>query len=410
VYVHNAAYAFGDLTTAEARPSRACHLGGSGVQNLARLRRDTLPRWHALLAELGRREHLLLEGLMSHVEDGSRYYGGLVDAEDFKESSVEAFRHLLGQLVDGHPPAELADLPRRIGIRRAAQGVPLDSVVSTVREDFNVLWSTLLWVAGVSDMPALISHVDDLWRAVDDFATEIGVSYLRASAARTELDRSRQRAMVSALFSADELAPGLLRQIAGTLGVDEAGPFEVVATDPADREQLDALIAQMRGHQVFVTDVEDVVIAFWAESEEPPLSGLRCGRPPVARRLAEVPARAHAARRILRALPADARGPATMADVWARLAAIHLQEASPEFVAQLRSGLDACPAVERERIVATAREFFDTGSVAATSQNMFCHRNTVLNRLRRLRELTGLDVALPRDAALAVVLLQADRF
>jgi hypothetical protein len=253
------------------------------VQNLARLRRDTLPRWQALLAELGRREHLLLEGLMSHVEDGSRFYGGLVDAEDFKESSIEAFRHLLGQLVDGHPPAELADLPRRIGIRRAAQGVPLDSVVSTVREDFNVLWSTLLWVAGVGDMPALISHVDDLWRAVDDFATEIGVSYLRASAARTELDRSRQRAMVSALFSADELAPGLLRQIAGTLGVDGTGPFEVVATDPADREQLDAFIAQMRGHQVFVTDVEDVVIAFWAESEEPPLAGLRCGRPPVRR-------------------------------------------------------------------------------------------------------------------------------
>ena len=378
------------------------------MQNLVGLRRDTLPRWRALLAELLRREHLLVDGLMSHVEDGSRFYGGLVGADDFKESSADAFRHLLGQLIDGRPPDALADLPRRIGILRAAQGVPLESVVATVREDFTVLWSTLLWVAGKSDMPALISHVNDLWRVVEDFATEIQVSYLRESAARTELDRSRQRAMVSALFSAAELSAGLLRQVAGTLGVDEAASFEVIATDPADREELDTFVAQLLGHRVFVTDVEDVVIAFWATGGADtafPLTGLRCGRPPTARRLADVPARAHAARRILRAVPAGTHEPATMTDVWARLASAHLKDASAEFVEELMHRLDECPELERDRIIATAREYFATGSITATSQNLFCHRNTVLNRLRRLRELTGLDLAVPRDVALAVVLL-----
>ncbi|NIB30586.1 hypothetical protein HBB16_00780 [Pseudonocardia sp. MCCB 268] len=36
---------------------------------------------------------------------------------------------------------------------------------------------------------------------------------------------------------------------------------------------------------------------------------------------------------------------------------------------------------------------------------LYCHHNTVLNRLRRFRRLTRLDLTRPRDAALAVVLL-----
>ncbi|MGB4780203.1 helix-turn-helix domain-containing protein [Microbacterium sp.] len=67
--------------------------------------------------------------------------------------------------------------------------------------------------------------------------------------------------------------------------------------------------------------------------------------------------------------------------------------------------LGVCTPHERDRIVETLREYFLTGSVQQTAQRLFCHRNTVLNRLARFAELTGLDVTIPRDAATAMIAL-----
>ncbi len=53
----------------------------------------------------------------------------------------------------------------------------------------------------------------------------------------------------------------------------------------------------------------------------------------------------------------------------------------------------------------TVRAFLDSGSIKVTSAVMECHRNTVVNRLRTFQELTGLDMTVPTQAALAVVLL-----
>lgn len=382
------------------------------MQNMARLRQDTLPRWHELLSALAQREHLLVEGVMRRVEGGTRHYGTLVTPEDFRNSSADAFRYLLGLLTDGAPPGPLVDLPHRIGVHRAAQGIPLENLITTVREDFAVLWSTLLWTARASDMPVLIAHVEDLWRAVDDFATEIQTSYLREHTARTELDLSRQRAMLTALFGSAELSRSLLRQIAVTLRLPEEGTFQVIAADPGDRPTLDAFVAQVPGQEghVLTAEVDDAVVAFWDTSAPgaptAELCGdLRCVWSPPARLLTEVPARARTALGVLRVLPADRRGPATMADTWDLLAADHLTRVSPEFTAGLLHHLDACPSRERDGIVETARAFLRSGSVAGTAEALFCHRNTVLNRLRRFRELTTLDLTVPREAALAVVLL-----
>ncbi|HCA88238.1 MAG TPA: hypothetical protein DEQ61_23920 [Streptomyces sp.] len=396
------------------------------MRNMPQLRQDTLPRWRSLLAGLAEREQLLLEDLMRQVDSGARYYAGLVEPADFRKSSLEAFRYLLAQLSDGRPPEELADLPHRIGVTRAAQNVPLESLVSTVRGDFQILWSTLLSISGNADMPVLVSHVADVWRAVDDFAADIQVSYLRERAARTELDLSRQRAMISTLFSSTELHPGILRQIAGTLGVPENGVFEVVASGHAEWESFDAFTAgaNSRELRVFTADLEDAVIAFWHVPDAArstglsggtsggtpgtapwPPAGLRCGRPPAARELSEVPARARTALHILRALPSGARGPSTLADVWDRLAAERLRQVGAEFLDEALVRLDGCPRGERARVLEVVREFLGNGSVATTAETLFCHRNTVLNKLRRFRELTGFDLTVPRQSALAVVLL-----
>ena len=80
----------------------------------------------------------------------------------------------------------------------------------------------------------------------------------------------------------------------------------------------------------------------------------------------------------------------------------------PDLVAGELGGLAGVPAAERDRLVATVRRFAVDGAVADTAASLFCHRNTVLNRLRRVAGLTGRDPTVPADAAVLLLALACD--
>jgi sugar diacid utilization regulator len=54
-------------------------------------------------------------------------------------------------------------------------------------------------------------------------------------------------------------------------------------------------------------------------------------------------------------------------------------------------------------VVGTLRVYLETGSVPETARRELVHANTVGYRLGRVRDLTGLDPRVPRDAALLVL-------
>lgn len=68
-------------------------------------------------------------------------------------------------------------------------------------------------------------------------------------------------------------------------------------------------------------------------------------------------------------------------------------------------GLRALPPAERDRLLETVRAWARTGSVSAVARELWCHRNTVLNRLRRCTELTGRDVTVPDQATVLLLAL-----
>ncbi|MFE4537649.1 helix-turn-helix domain-containing protein [Streptomyces scopuliridis] len=53
----------------------------------------------------------------------------------------------------------------------------------------------------------------------------------------------------------------------------------------------------------------------------------------------------------------------------------------------------------------TVRAYLATGGLTASAERLYCHRNTVLNRLGRFEKLTGLDITIPEQAAIALVAL-----
>ena len=61
-------------------------------------------------------------------------------------------------------------------------------------------------------------------------------------------------------------------------------------------------------------------------------------------------------------------------------------------------------------MIETLRAYFEAdGSVAVAADRLFCHRNTVLNRLRRAEGLMGLDLSRPQDLTTLIVVLESLR-
>jgi sugar diacid utilization regulator len=72
--------------------------------------------------------------------------------------------------------------------------------------------------------------------------------------------------------------------------------------------------------------------------------------------------------------------------------------------------LDAVDPADRELLVETLTVWLDEdGSAQRAAARLYCHRNTVLNRLRRFEQLTGRSLTRPSDAVEVSLALAARR-
>ncbi|WP_405903952.1 helix-turn-helix domain-containing protein [Streptomyces sp. NBC_00656] len=81
-----------------------------------------------------------------------------------------------------------------------------------------------------------------------------------------------------------------------------------------------------------------------------------------------------------------------------------------EFAAQVLGPVLEADPVERDQLLATLAAWLDCqGSTEEAGKRLYCHRNTVLNRLRRLERLTGRLLARPRDVVDLAFALESHR-
>jgi hypothetical protein len=374
------------------------------------------PRWRDLVARVREDAGALRTAFVERVRTVPAYARGLVPADRLDADADATFAYLLGRLAGRSAPERSDGVGPAIGRDRARRGVPLDDLLTAVRQDFQVLWEALRARAAPDEAVLLVDHVQTVWSVVEDYSNRIRLAYLEEEAVLARERQGERTAVVAALLAAEDPAPEDVTRVAVALGLHPDDDVLVVAAAGEDaatlRRAADRLAVDGRPVHVQPTGRHSVLLARWEGSDGAPvrsaLDGVRCGVGPVARGLADVPRRARLAGEIADVAADGPVEPHTLASVWLPLAAARLADVGTDLVADELAGLDGVAPAERERLVATMRRFAVDGSVAGTAALLFCHRNTVLNRLRRVAELTGRDPTVPEDAAVLLLALASD--
>ncbi|MEU8460915.1 helix-turn-helix domain-containing protein [Streptomyces sp. NPDC029003] len=373
--------------------------------------------------DLNRRIAVAADRLTDRTLTEDPAYAALLGRSELRERIHLTLSQAVEGLVRGARglPAELADA-RATGALRAGQGVPLASVRRTYRYGGRLLWQSLTEAVAAHDraeLPRLLPGAVVLWDVLDQMADAASEAYLRVEAERGERDRELRAALLDTLLDGGgPAAEAAATAAAARLGLPERGRFAVIvlaAPGPAGAggTATDGTAAGgpgAGGPGLGAGGAGDGPRVWWrvradgetglAELGHHPLESLRALLGPLAVRagvspVVAAPTELAGARRLaalaLRTAPA-ASGPGT-ALLDERLPAA-LVASDPELAARLRrvvlGPVLALPPEDGRVLLDTLGTWLACrGSTTYAAQRLYCHRNTVSNRLRRLERLTG---------------------
>lgn len=331
---------------------------------------------------------------------------------------------LAGTVPDGVDPQEDA---RALGRRHAAQGIPLDALQRATSLVGEILWQGLVERAGRGAMdeaegPAgLVTAAGRVWTTVATFAAAATDAHQQV---RQDVSRREERGRFQAL-EAILAGPGRgrsLGQAARTLGLPERGRYVVVVADATDsagarRERTQALAARRLG-SVWVPRPEGEVGLVVLDGHDAPavvdaLTPVLPGRAAVSPATAGLPSVALAhrlAHAVHATLPAGERQVVLVDERMPEALVSAAPELSDRLVEAVLGPVLALPGAERDVLVATLEQWLAVdGSAAAAAERLYCHRNTVLNRLHRFEGLTGRSLLRTRDVVTVALALAALR-
>ena len=352
----------------------------------------------AVLADVEQLTHRLVEVI---VAENPSYSGpGHTPREDLQHSCRDNLLRILQWLTGTTDPGtDPFDAPRATGQRRAEQGMPLESVLHAYRLGYRIIWEGLVSQARADGgVDGLVEAASEVWAIVDEFSSIVANSYRETEAEFVRRDDHRRDALLDALLEGRGAERTVAADAATALDLPEHGRFAVVvlAGEDASRAAGSALReAGMRVAWRNRTDREIGVV--WLGRAEPSdvvgalqgVPGVRAGVSPAVDGLAEVDVAHRLAETALRALPT---GEPLVGELDARLPGalvVTAPDLSARLVRRALGGVLDLDGDERTVLLDTLRSWLDTGgSAGQTAARLCCHRNTVLNRLRRLEGLT----------------------
>jgi hypothetical protein len=323
-------------------------------------------------------------------------------------------RTLIGA-ASGTPTSSLR-AAREVGRRRAAQGVPLEAVLRAYRLGGQVTWEALLEASRRSSRAhdtLLLEVAGSVWRSNDAECSAVAEGYREEQRRLAGIDDVASQQVLDGLLDGRGGDPAYVRSASELLAVPLEGRLvAVVALPGPDGEPgLDAPGAALlkrgvrsvwgirSGAQVGVVALRPggcEVLTWLPTMANGPVgvSAVVVGAAAAATayRLAETAART---------LPAGVRRVVTIDERLPEALLSNSPEISSRLVGQSLGGLLELPPDEREVLLDTLAAFLDSdGSPTRAADELYCHRNTVMHRLRRIESVTGRKLTDPRSRLL----------
>ena len=385
---------------------------------------------HCLLGEV---EGLARELVAMITEREPAYRPAAGGAEDLHREVRASLESSVRTLMD---PAGTWEAARRcswrIGASRAQRELPLDALLHAFRLGGGLVWRRLVETATLRepDRAHLLVHsAAGIWSFVDEHSGLIAEAYRAVESQNAREHRERARAMLQSLLDGTTRATDL-PTVAAALDLPERGRYAVAAlaapNGPRHRQQPAGPPAEPPAGLRILRHRDagrEYAVVLLAEDEKEPGSTepslvaeylsrhhvFRVGIGPVVGELTELGGARRAADIALRTCTGDG----DVALLYERLPAA-LVVSLPDFGAAL--GARALGPVleldhqDRESMLTTLAVWLDSaGSAQRAGARLYCHRNTVLNRLRRYEQLSGRSLNHPRDLVELSLAMDAHR-
>ncbi|MFJ9975626.1 PucR family transcriptional regulator [Streptomyces cyaneofuscatus] len=398
---------------------------------------------------------VLTDRLVEALYEQEPGYRAAIDSDraEVWQEVHHSLRHNVGSLIQ---PREFRDAAHRtsrwIGEIRAEQGVPLDAVLHAFRMGGAMVWQDLVDETArrdPDDVRLLVHVAADVWNFVDEHCGIVADAYRQAERRLSWRRENQQRLMVAALLDGTARIADV-GEAAAMLGLPEQGRYAVLAVasvrsggpqQPAPARPRVTLPTALSPDAAPTAGPDGPSYAapapLWHTGPDAAFAILRLtggpgdpGDPGELHAIADAldaPAGTRAgigsavdglaalgdARRLaetaLRACPA-AGGTVVLDEHLPDALVVSSPALGSALADRVLGPLDRLDPSDRDVILETLTAWLDAdGSAQRAGARLYCHRNTVLNRLRRFEQLTGRCLTRPRDAVEVSLALAARR-
>ncbi|WP_324793312.1 helix-turn-helix domain-containing protein [Streptomyces cyaneofuscatus] len=400
---------------------------------------------------------VLTDRLVEALYEQEPGYRAAIDSDraEVWQEVHHSLRHNVGSLIQ---PREFRDAAHRtsrwIGEIRAEQGVPLDAVLHAFRMGGAMVWQDLVDETArrdPDDVRLLVHVAADVWNFVDEHCGIVADAYRQAERRLSWRRENQQRLMVAALLDGTARIADV-GEAAAMLGLPEQGRYAVLAVAsvrsggpqqpaparprvtlptalPPDAVPHAAPAAGPDGPPYAAPatplwhtgpDAEFAILRLTGEPGDPgelhaiadaldAPAGTRAGIGSAVEGLAALGDARRLAETALRACPA-AGGTVVLDEHLPDALVVSSPALGSALADRVLGPLDRLDPSDRDVILETLTAWLDAdGSAQRAGARLYCHRNTVLNRLRRFEQLTGRCLTRPRDAVEVSLALAARR-
>ncbi|MFI9585288.1 PucR family transcriptional regulator [Streptomyces sp. NPDC052236] len=367
----------------------------------------------------------LTDQLIEELRVHSPQFDLAVPRDEHWQQTNEAMRYGIEALAANRSaPRRDLQYAERLGRRRAEQGLPLDLLLYAYRHAGYLIWEELLEIVSEKDPAALrvlVQLASYMWAGVDGQASAVADAYRSTEQDMQRRSDERVQALLDALLEGKS-TPGLVAGAAAGLDLPEQGRYAVVVVRverAAGREPFHR-VAAAEGLRFFWrmrTDYEIAVVALGPEAGLAELAEVlhrRCPGPggisPVVPRLADLGLARRLAETALRTCGPEAQRIVRLDERLPTALVVSQPELAARLIADVFGPLLELDPADRAVLLETLDAWLECeGSAGRAATRLYCHRNTVFNRLRRLEQLTSRSLSRPRDLIEMTLALDAFR-